>query len=448
MMRIDAEPYTPDHLALAGLMKRLVTQGLAKPIGEIASVEYGYMPMEDYADELAGEPLIRVTNIKNQLSIELDDIKYVKRSLEIPEEKRVRVGDVLLVQLGDTTGKVGYVGDPLDGMVFPSYCLRIRSPKLPGEFLAVFLDSELGQRQLWRLVTFATVRPNTSKPHVQSIIVPLPDDTTLRHIKQAVTRATDLRQESRRLYAEAEALLLAELGLDHLDLSHQPTYTQNFSQAWAAGRLDAEYFQPKYYRILAAISSITGRKGWPVRRIDQISGPLKYGTSIKLEYLREGVPFLRIADVSGRRFSLDSIQYISETQAKQEQEASVKTGDVLVSRSGTLGLAVAIPEYLENAIFGSYFIRVRPDSSQVIPEYLALFINSSVGGAQVDRLSTGAIQTNLTIPAIESIHVPVPPLNIQRIMVQKVLDSFAVEDKAKRLLEEAKGQVEEMVLLG
>jgi type I restriction enzyme S subunit len=79
ILRVDAEPYTPEYLALARTMQRLQVCGAAKTIGEIASVEYGYMPMEDYADEIGGEPLIRVTNIKNQLKIELDDVKYVAR---------------------------------------------------------------------------------------------------------------------------------------------------------------------------------------------------------------------------------------------------------------------------------------------------------------------------------------------------------------------------------
>ena len=261
-MRLDAEPYAPGYLALARKMHRLMVCGSAKPIGDIASVEYGFMPMEDYSDKIEGEPLIRVTNIKNQLRVELDDVKYVARSLDIPEDKRVNTGDVLVVQLGDTTGKIGYIGPELDGMVFPSYCLRVRPWELAGEFLAVFLDSKLGQRQLWRLVTFATVRPNTSKPHVKSIVVPLPDEASARYIKEAVVAATDLHQESRRLHAEAEGLLLAELDLDALDLSHQPTYTQSFNQVWAAGRLDSDYWGTEYTTLVSYLRTVLNPKSW------------------------------------------------------------------------------------------------------------------------------------------------------------------------------------------
>ena len=67
-------------------------------------------------------------------------------------------------------------------------------------------------------------------------------------------------KSSENLYTEAEALLLAELGLDRLDLSHQATYTAQFSGAWAAGRLDAERFQPKYGNLQATRSHRTGNR--------------------------------------------------------------------------------------------------------------------------------------------------------------------------------------------
>lgn len=441
-IRVDSEYYQPVYLVQEAKIAALHP----KPLSDLAFVSDGnHMAISDKFTD-SGVRYLRGQDLSDFFVSDANPICIPYSEYQKLQRSHMKPGDVLLSIVG-TIGSVAIVTDKYPHLTGSCKIAIVRPKSVNPYYFATYLASRVGQDQIARRIRGA-VQQGLILPDLKEFPVPIIDDRQVDEIEGLVRESRKRWEEADVLYAEAEALLLAELGLHGLDLSHQPTYTQNFSQAWAAGRLDAEYFQPKYYRILAGISSITERKGWPVRRIDQISGPLKYGTSTKLEYLREGVPFLRIADVSGRRFSLDSIQYISETQAKQEQEASVKTGDVLVSRSGTLGLAVAIPEYLKNAVFGSYFIRVRADSSQVIPEYLALFINSSVGGAQVDRLSTGAIQTNLTIPAIESIHVPVPPLNIQKIMVRKVLDSFAVEDEAKRWLEEAKGRVEEMVLLG
>jgi len=76
----------------------------------------------------------------------------------------------------------------------------------------------------------------------------------------------------------------------------------------------------------------------------------------------------------------------------------------LISRSGTLGLTILIGKDLSDSIFGSYFIRIRP-KTKVNHEYLAFYLNSFFGRMQVEQISTGAIQTNLTIPAIENMLV-------------------------------------------
>jgi len=120
----------------------------------------------------------------------------------------------------------------------------------------------------------------------------------------------------------------------------------------------------------------------------------------------------------------------------------VKTDDVLISRSGTLGLAVAIPENLDGSVFGSYFIRIRPDTNKINPVYLALYLNSLIGKSQVEQSNTGAIQTNLTIPVIESILIALPPKEIQEKIAQKVMRAYEMQDQSKQLLEIAKRGVE------
>jgi hypothetical protein len=293
--------------------------------------------------------------------------------------------------------------------------------------------------------------PAVSEEDILSLPFQVPPKEFERQVGSDVQSFFTKLQKSKGLYVEAEALLLDALGLDaalDAEVEAQRTYTQPASRAWSAGRLDAEYFQPHYYKMLTTMADKAKAGGYPIKNVGEITHSLKYGTSTKLDYLEEGVPFLRIADVENNRFRLESIKYISAEQAEEESQATVDTGDVLVSRSGTLGLAVAIPKYLQDAVFGSYFIRVEPKKEFILPEYLALFINSKIGQTQVERLNTGAIQTNLTITAIESIVIPVLPLEMQGVIVKKVLDSFCAEDEAHRLLEEAKRRVEAMILEG
>ena len=156
------------------------------------------------------------------------------------------------------------------------------------------------------------------------------------------------------------------------------------------------------------------------------------------------MPFLRIADLQKYRFSESDLKFISHDAAKK-YPATVQTNDVLISRSGTLGLSIVIPEYLNNAIYGSYFILTRPNQNLINSQYLAFYLNSLAGKLQTEQANTGGIQTNLTIPVLESLLIMCPPLNIQQKLVDKVNQSYEAQDQSKQLLEIAKTGVEKAI---
>ena len=110
-----------------------------------------------------------------------------------------------------------------------------------------------------------------------------------------------------------------------------------------------------------------------------------------------------------------------------------------------MGLAVEVPEYLNNAVYGSYFILTRPNREFILPTYLALYLNSLVGKLQTEQANTGGIQTNLTIPVLESLLIACPPLEVQQRFVDKVNQFYDAENKSKQLLEIAKTGVEQAI---
>lgn len=107
--------------------------------------------------------------------------------------------------------------------------------------------------------------------------------------------------------------------------------------------------------------------------------------------------------------------------------------------------SVEIPEYLNNAVYGSYFILTRPNQKSILPTYLSLYLNSLVGKLQTEQANTGGIQTNLTTPVLESLLIACPPLAVQQKFISKVNQSYEAEDKSKQLLKIAKTGVERAI---
>lgn len=71
-----------------------------------------------------------------------------------------------------------------------------------------------------------------------------------------------------------------------------------------------------------------------------------------MEYEFSGRPFLRIADLQNKRFDLENILHVSHSVKFSESDL-VEEGDVLISISGTLGVAVPITKEFDGAAFGS-----------------------------------------------------------------------------------------------
>jgi type I restriction enzyme S subunit len=201
---IDSKYHNPKYSQLKNYINtRFETTELKK----IANVEYGYMPMQDYeADPRKGIPLIRVTNITDQLEIKIDDLKYIPRSVKIPPKKYVEQADILVVQCGDTTGKVGYIYDEIKNHLFPSFCLSIKvtDQKINSLFLAALLKTKLMQILFDQTVMINTVRPNTTKPRLEKLIIPIFSKDFQDKIARLLLESNKAKKESQQLLEQAK----------------------------------------------------------------------------------------------------------------------------------------------------------------------------------------------------------------------------------------------------
>lgn len=175
---------------------------------KIADVEYGYMPMQDYEkDKTKGIPLIRVTNITQEIEIKMDDLKYIPNWVKVPSKKYVEKGDILIVQCGDTTGKVGYIYEDVKNHLFPSFCfsIKVKDSRINSLFLAALLKSNLMQILFDQTVMINTVRPNTTKPRFEKITIPIFDMQFQLKIAEMLVNSNNAKKQSQKLLADARA---------------------------------------------------------------------------------------------------------------------------------------------------------------------------------------------------------------------------------------------------
>jgi restriction endonuclease S subunit len=200
--RID--PYY--YKAIYTLVNSFIKDNKYCKLKEIAKVNYGYMPTEDYASKENGRVLIRVTNMIGNLLIDLTDVKYVNDNIDINDDKKVTENDILVVQCGNTTGKIALIDSSLDGYLFPSFCLRVRLNSLDvnPRYLALLMESEIIQQQIWQSASYSSVRPNTTKPAIEELLIPIIDTVKQEKIGVLIEKYINYIKESKQLIQQAK----------------------------------------------------------------------------------------------------------------------------------------------------------------------------------------------------------------------------------------------------
>ncbi len=198
--------------------------------------------------EGSGAQILLAQNIRHN-RLDFSAMVYMPQSVvDLIARNELRPDDVVMTRSGANFGDAAvYKGTP-PGIYACADCLIIRPKGVPGGYLSTYLNTEIGRALLTR-GAYGMAQPHIAPSYLYTMRVPRFSKAFEHEIDGMVVASNECRERSKTLYAEAEGLLLAELGLERLDLSHQATYTAQFSGAWAAGRLDAEYFQPRYERV-------------------------------------------------------------------------------------------------------------------------------------------------------------------------------------------------------
>ena len=175
----------------------------------VNELDYGLMPTQDYADsEDTGIPMIRVTNLLPDSSIEMSDVKYIPFDTPRLDLKRVKTDDILMVQCGNTTGKTALVPKHLEDHTFGSFMFVIRGKGeiINQHYLFAILSNRLIQEQIRHTQNVVTVRPNTSKPNVENLLIPVPSFEIQDRIAEETMKR---RSEAAKLRKEADAIVEA-----------------------------------------------------------------------------------------------------------------------------------------------------------------------------------------------------------------------------------------------
>ena len=156
-------------------------------------------------------------------------------------------------------------------------------------------------------------------------------------------------------------------------------------------------------------------------------------------YDSEGIPFIRVSDVS--KFELSQPDIFLNPGEYDIPDLKPIKDTILFSKDGSIGIAYKVEEDL-NVITSSALLHLNIKSNEVMPDYLVLVLNSITTQLQAERDAGGSIIQHWRKEEIENVLIPVLGDHIQLSISDKIKNSFLLRKKSKQLLEAAKKAVE------
>lgn len=169
-------------------------------------------------------------------------------------------------------------------------------------------------------------------------------------------------------------------------------------------------------------------RGWAWASFDQVSSRVTVGHvgPMKEEYVDSGIPFLRSQNVRENKFESEGLKFISSEFHKKLQKSALQPSDLVVVRSGGVGVACVIPETLKEANCADLVIVKQPHS--ILPHFGAYYMNSIIKTRVASR-RVGIALTHFNTQSLASMPIPVPPFAEQKKIAEEVESCLSIAEE-------------------
>lgn len=460
--RIDAEYYLPKYEDYTKAVSAYA--GGVAPLNEVCMIQD-----DNYTPEAK----------QTYRYIELADIGksgdiigcLCEKGEDLPTRARrlVLTGDVIVSSIEGSLGSCALITEDYNHALCSTGFYVVRSSQINSETLLTLFKSEPIQ-QLLKKGCSGTILTGIGKQEFKQIPIPLIRPEVQAEIAQHIQRSFVLRKEASQLLEEAKLsveqaiaigggksliynglqeeackkerlamyLLLKELGLiDDMPQRNKVVTTEKKLSAtfFASGRLDAEYYQPKYDYLDSQLAQL------PTQRLGELVEVRKSIEPGSEAYQTEGIPFVRVSDLNKFGLETPSVCLDRTTYATAPRP---QKDTILLSKDGSVGIAYKLDTDTDMITSGA-ILHLSVKEKEVLPDYLTLVLNSPIVKMQAERDAGGSIIQHWKPSEIEQVIIPILSPDIQQKLSEQVSKSFELRREAGVLLSEAKGMVERAI---
>jgi len=432
--RLDSEFFKKEYL-FNNLHKNFKVEKLQNITSKIDVGFVGTM-VKYYTDK--GIPLLQTKNI-NEFFVKDDETIQITNDFHLQLKKsQINYEDILIAR----SGSFGKASIYLKSEVINSsdiIIIKANQLNINPYYLIAFLNSRFGVSQMLRFAS-GGLQGHVNLTILEELQVPILSVNFQQQIEGTVKLAYSKREQSQTLYRQAEELLLETIGLKDFTPSREKVNIKTFKESFlGTGRLDAEYYQPKYEEMIKHIETFETER---LINIVSIKKSIEPGSDA---YETEGIPFIRVSNLS--KFGLTDTDIYLDKAKFGNLGLQPKKDTILLSKDGSVGIAYKIEQDLELITSGA-LLHLTVKNKDFLPDYVTLVLNSEVVKMQAERDAGGSIIQHWKPSEIEQVIIPKVPMSIQQQISALIQESFALRKESERLLVEAKEMVEREIEKG
>lgn len=430
--RYDAEYFAKEYLSVENALSKQATVKLGKLASTVASAFY---PAATQLYSIGDTPFVRCVDcISYPVMTKEQDARFEKIPYAFGKACKgisfLGKEDLIITKVG--TPCYATINAEYDEIALSRTVLGLTNIKtVDPYYLMIFLRCKYGFEQLYRQREL-TIQYQLTLPRVKNIDVFLSNETFQKAIRSAGIDYIMLHNKAKRIYHNAEQLLLSSLGMSDFTPSQQAVSVKSFSESCGlSGRLDAEYYQPKYaeYERIIRLNSL----GFTY--VKDVYAPV----TTKCDRSQRLYNYTEIGDVDVVTGNA-AYNVVATEELPDNAKILTQIGDVLVSTVRPNRGAVAILEENNRLVSGAF--TVLRQTADYPKEALQLLLRTEMYRDWLLRYNVGTSYPVIKNDNVLNMPLPIFDSAVIKNAVDKVSESHRLRSKSVQLLEYAKRAVE------
>jgi len=243
-------------------------------------------------------------------------------------------------------------------------------------------------------------------------------------------------QRARRNLQRMRAAVLRqafERGLGDDELGDEPAeillreILEERRRAWESGRGSGKYREPAPPSLRRTRRKIPD--GWVWASLEQLTDgarKIAYGVLQPGRHVENGVPFVRVGDVNeGVVAPIHRLKRVDPMVATLYPRTRLSGGEVLLTLVGSIGRSAIVPaEFVGGNVARA--IAVIPTTALVEARYISLCLSEREAVAELVGLAHEVARKTLNLEDVKSFPIPLPPLAVQRQIVDEIARQTSV----------------------